>query len=79
MQNLTVDNRQSNAELRRVVGRHDSDVAVWHWETELVNGDDDVRDDEADGAHAAAQLRPRPEVIEELDARDRTPHHGEDK
>ena len=79
VQSLTVDDGQRYAELRRVVRRHDDDVTVRHMERELVKRQDDVGYDEADRPHAATQLRPRPQVVEELDARHRTPHHREDQ
>ena len=46
---------------------------------EDVEADEGVRDDEADAADAGAEFSPGPEVLEQADAGDGAPHHGQQR
>ena len=47
-----------------------------HWKQVLVHCNGQIGEQEADGTCTAAELRPRPEVIKELDSGHCPPRHG---
>jgi len=76
---LTVDDRQCDPQLGRVVSHHDENMSVRHGAHELVDGYEGVGDKKAQGAGARAQFRPRPQVVEDLNPGGRAPRHEADQ